>query len=38
MVSVTCPGARISLSRNAGIDSASCSDTLGPALALCMRQ
>jgi Collagen triple helix repeat (20 copies) len=38
LVSVTCPGATIVISRTAGVDSASCSNTPGPALALCMKQ
>ncbi len=38
LVSVTCPGATIVISRTGGIDSAACSNTPGPALALCMKQ
>jgi hypothetical protein len=38
LVSVTCPGARVSITRNAGIESATCSNTAGPAQVLCMRQ
>ena len=38
MVSATCPGGTISLSRDADIDSATCSNSPGPALALCMKQ
>jgi hypothetical protein len=38
LVSVTCPGATIVISRTAGVDSAACSNTPGPALALCMKQ
>jgi hypothetical protein len=38
LVSVTCPGATITISRAAGVDSAACSNTPGPALALCMKQ
>lgn len=36
LVSVTCPGATIVISRNGGVDSAACSNTPGPALVLCM--
>jgi hypothetical protein len=36
LVSVSCPGARMTISRTAGIESATCSNTPGPALALCM--
>jgi hypothetical protein len=38
MISVTCPGGTISTSRNADIEAAACSNTPGPALALCMKQ
>jgi Collagen triple helix repeat (20 copies) len=38
LVSVTCPGAAIVISRSGGVDSAACSNTPGPALALCMKQ
>ncbi len=38
MVSATCPGGAISITRNADIDSATCSNSPGPALALCMKQ
>jgi hypothetical protein len=38
MVSVTCPGGAISMTRNADIESATCSNSPGPALALCMKQ
>jgi hypothetical protein len=38
LVSVTCPGATIVISRSGGVDSAACSNTPGPALALCMKQ
>jgi len=38
LVSVTCPGATIVISRTGGVDSAACSNTPGPALALCMKQ
>jgi len=37
LASVTCPGGTISLKRNTEIEAAFCSNTLGPALALCMR-
>ncbi len=38
LVSVTCPGATIVISRSGGVDSAACSNTPGPALALCMKK
>jgi hypothetical protein len=38
LVSVTCPGATIVISLNGGVDTAACSNTPGPALALCMKQ
>jgi hypothetical protein len=38
LVSVTCPGATIVISRSGGIDAAACSNTPGPALALCIKQ
>jgi hypothetical protein len=38
LVSVTCPGGKIEISRNAGVESAACSDTPGPAFALCMKE
>jgi hypothetical protein len=38
LVSVTCPGGTITISRNADIESAACGNTPGPALALCMKQ
>jgi len=38
LVSVTCPGATIIISRTTGVDSAACSNTPGPALALCMHR
>ena len=37
MVSATCPGGTVQISRNADIESASCSNSPGPALALCMK-
>jgi Collagen triple helix repeat (20 copies) len=37
MVSATCPGGTIQITRNADIESASCSNSPGPALALCMK-
>ena len=38
LISVTCPGGTISISRNADIDAAICSNSPGPALGLCMKQ
>jgi hypothetical protein len=38
LVSVTCPGATIVISHTGGVESAACSNTAGPALALCMKQ
>jgi Collagen triple helix repeat (20 copies) len=38
LVSATCPGGAVSISRNADIESAACSNSPGPALALCMKQ
>lgn len=38
LISVTCPGGTIAITRNADIDAASCSNSPGPALALCMKQ
>jgi hypothetical protein len=38
LVSVTCPGATVVISRAGGVESAACSNTPGPALALCMKQ
>ena len=37
LVSVTCPGGTIVISRAGTIESASCANTQGPALALCMQ-
>ena len=37
MISATCPGGTLQITRNADIDSASCSNSPGPALALCMK-
>ena len=37
LISVTCPGGTIAISRNADIEAATCSSTTGPALALCMK-
>jgi len=38
LVSVTCPGGgTIAITRNADIDAASCSNSPGPVLALCMK-
>jgi hypothetical protein len=38
MASVTCPGATIVISKDGGVESAACSNTPGPAFALCMKQ
>jgi hypothetical protein len=38
LVSVTCPGGSINISRSGGIDAAACSNTPGPAIALCMKK
>jgi collagen triple helix repeat protein len=38
LISVTCPGGTIAISRNADIEAATCSSATGPALALCMKQ
>jgi hypothetical protein len=38
LAAVTCPGATIVISNDGGIASAACSNTPGPALALCMKQ
>jgi hypothetical protein len=37
LISVTCPGGTIAISRNADIEAATCSSATGPALALCMK-
>jgi len=37
LVSATCPGGTLQITRNADIESASCSNSPGPALALCMK-
>jgi hypothetical protein len=37
LISVTCPGGTIQITRNADIEAASCSNSPGPALALCMK-
>jgi hypothetical protein len=37
LVSATCPGGSLRISRNADIESAACSNSPGPALALCMK-
>jgi hypothetical protein len=37
LASVTCPGGAIAISKAGGIEAASCSNTPGPALALCMK-
>jgi hypothetical protein len=37
LVSVTCPGGTIAITKNAGTDAASCSNGSGPALALCLK-
>jgi Collagen triple helix repeat (20 copies) len=38
LAAVTCPGATIVISKDGGVESAACSNTPGPALALCMKQ
>jgi hypothetical protein len=38
LVSVTCPGGAITINKTAEGEGASCSNTPGPALALCLRQ
>jgi hypothetical protein len=37
LVSITCPGGKIEITRNGGIESAACNDSPGPVLALCMQ-
>jgi hypothetical protein len=37
LISVTCPGGAIAITRNGDIESATCSSATGPALALCMK-
>jgi hypothetical protein len=37
LISVTCPGGTIAITRNGGIEAATCSSATGPALALCMK-
>src|SRR5579862_654981 len=37
MISATCPGGTLQITRNADIESAACSNSPGPALALCMK-
>ncbi len=38
IASVTCPGGTISFGKNADVESASCTSSPGPALALCVKQ
>ena len=38
LVSVTCPGGSIQISKTADVEAASCNGSPGPALALCMHQ
>ena len=38
LVSVTCPGGSITITKNADIESAACTNANGTALALCMKQ
>jgi hypothetical protein len=38
LAAVTCPGATIVITNDGGVASAACSNTPGPALALCMKQ
>ena len=37
LISVTCPGGTIAISKNPDIEAATCSSATGPALALCMK-
>jgi hypothetical protein len=37
LISVTCPGGTIAITKNGGIEAATCSSATGPALALCMK-
>jgi hypothetical protein len=37
LISVTCPGGAIQISKTADIEAATCSNSPGPALALCMK-
>jgi hypothetical protein len=37
LISATCPGGTVQINKNADIESASCSNSPGPALALCMK-
>jgi hypothetical protein len=37
LISATCPGGNILITRNADIESAACSNSPGPALALCIK-
>jgi Collagen triple helix repeat (20 copies) len=37
LVSVTCPGGSITITKDADIEAAACSNASGPALALCMK-
>ncbi len=37
LVSVTCPGGTIAITKTADTEAASCSNTPGPALALCLK-
>jgi Collagen triple helix repeat (20 copies) len=37
LISVTCPAGAIAITKNADIEAASCSNSPGPALALCMK-
>ena len=38
IASVTCPGGNVSLSKNGDTETASCTNSPGPALALCLKQ
>jgi Collagen triple helix repeat (20 copies) len=38
LVSVTCPGGSVTITKNADIEAAACSNANGPAIALCMKQ
>ena len=38
IASVTCPGGNVSLSKNGDTETAACTNSPGPALALCLKQ
>jgi hypothetical protein len=37
LISVTCPSGTIAITKNADVEAATCSNSPGPALALCMK-